>query len=77
MQGSSEIERLAEDKGSQCGRNGKGERSVNAREMKETCQKKVKGMQGHKIEVEVDHMLLEDMYSVRAHTLTDERRCCT
>lgn len=63
-----------------CGRNDKGERGVNAREMRkkgkrqDSCQKKENYMQERIIEVEA---LLEDMYSVRAHILTDEHRCCT
>lgn len=76
-------QRIREGAQNPCGRNDKGERGVNAREMKkkgkrqDSCQKKENDMQERIIEVEADHMLLEDMYSVRAHILTDEHRCCT
>lgn len=42
--------------------------------LQESCQKKENYKQKHIIELEA---VLEDMYSICAHTLTDELRCCT
>lgn len=59
-----------------CGGNGKGEKSVNAKEMKEKRNGKKKENDKWERIIEPE-AVLEDMCSVCAHTLTGERRCCT